>query len=296
MVTGSSGLLGSHLVPALERANHTVSTLVRRADLVRENARLWTPDSGRLDANVFDGVDAVVHLAGESVADGRWSDQKKRRIRRSRIDTTSLLANTIHELTTPPTVFVVASAVGFYGDRGDEPLGETAAAGQGFLADVCRAWELAAEPAREAGIQVVHTRFGLLLSKEGGALAKMLIPFRLGLGGPLGNGKQYMSWLALDDAVEAVLFLLSRGDVRGAVNVVSPNPVTNRDFAHALGKVLRRPAAVSVPAIAARLAMGEMADEMLLASQRVLPARLQELGFEFRFPELDGALRHALRD
>ncbi|MDG2305052.1 MAG: TIGR01777 family oxidoreductase [Candidatus Binatia bacterium] len=287
LISGASGLMGRNLVRSLTEAGHEVLRLVRAADSV---GIPWDPRGGELDRSPLEGFDAVVHLAGESIAEGRWTVEKKKRIRDSRIEGTNLLARSLSELDQPPKVLVCASAVGFYGDRGEEILDESAPPGVGFLAEVCREWEAAADPAREKGIRVVHLRFGVVLSGEGGALAKMLLPFRLGLGGILGDGSQYMSWIALDDAVGIVLHAISHEDLRGAVNAVSPNPVTNREYTKTLGGVLRRPTVIPLPSFGARLAFGEMADELLLASVRVSPKRLLETGYDFRFAELEEAL------
>jgi hypothetical protein len=242
----------------------------------------------------LEGFDGVVHLAGENLAEGRWTDEKKRRIRESRTKGTQLLSETLAKLTEKPAVLVSASAVGFYGNRGDEVLNEQSAAGEDFLADVCREWELATLPAAQSGVRVVQLRFGVILSGEGGALKKMLLPFRLGVGGKLGNGKQYLSWIAIDDAVGAIEHALFNDAVRGAVNAVAPEPVTNYEFTKTLGSVLSRPTIFPVPAFAARLAFGEMADATLLASQRVNPLRLKETGYTFKYPKLEDALRHVL--
>jgi len=290
LITGAGGLMGSRLVRSLTEAGHEVVRLVRDADSV---GIPWDPRRGELDRSSLEGFDAVVYLAGESIADGRWTKEKKMRIRDSRVDGTQLLARSLSELDRPPRVFVGASAVGFYGDRGDDLLDESESSGDGFLAEVCREWEAAADPARDKGIRVVHLRFGVVLSGEGGALAKMLLPFRLGLGGVLGDGSQYMSWIALDDAVGVVFHAISRDDLQGPVNAVSPNPVTNREYTKTLGRVLRRPTVVPVPSFGARLAFGEMADELLLTSARVRPRRLLETGYDFRFAELEEALIRA---
>jgi uncharacterized protein (TIGR01777 family) len=243
---------------------------------------------------VLAGVSAVVHLGGVSV-DARWSTEYKRSIMSSRVDSTALLARTIARLDSRPTTLVVASAVGIYGDRGDEVLDEQSATGAGFLADVGRAWEAAAEPARGAGVRTVHTRFGVILARGGGALAKMLPPFELGAGGKVAHGTQWMSWVARSDAIAAVLALLDGLPLDGPVNVTAPNPVTNAEFARTLGRVLRRPALATIPAFALRLMYGELADAALLASQRVMPSALRRAGFEFRYPVLEECLRAELQ-
>jgi hypothetical protein len=254
----------------------------------------WDPVAGIIDKAGLDRVDAVVHLAGESIASGRWTPDKKARIRASRMDGTRLLCEALAALDTRPRTLVCASAIGFYGDRGDAELDEASARGEGFLADVCAEWEAATAPARTAGIRVVQLRFGVILTPAGGALARMLLPFRLGAGGVLGGGRQYMSWIAIDDAVGAIHHALIAPVLEGPVNAVAPTPVTNREFTRALGRVLRRPTIFPMPAVVARLAFGEMADELLLSSARVVPRKLRESGYAFREPDLETALRHLL--
>ncbi len=294
-VTGSRGLVGSALAPALASAGHRLLRLVRGAapPAAGALAARWDPESGALESSALAGVDAVVHLAGESVA-GRWTESKKRRIRSSRVDATRGLAGSLARLERPPRVLVCASAVGYYGDRGSELLREESAPGTGFLAEVCREWEAATEPAARARIRVVRLRIGMVVSRRGGALAAMLTPFRLGVGGPVGNGAQWVSWIAIDDLVSAILHALDAESLAGPVNAVAPEPVRNRELAQALGRVLRRPALLPLPAFAARLLLGQMADELLLASARVEPARLRATGFSFRHATLEDALRHEL--
>ena len=295
-VTGATGLVGSALVPFLLSGGHEVVPL-RRASAGGDgdgDAPGWDPQTGAFSAGVADGLDAVVHLAGENIAAGRWTAARKARIRDSRVNGTRHLAEALAALAEPPQTLVVASAIGFYGDRDDEVLDETSAPGEGFLPDVCQAWEAAAAPAREAGIRVVHLRIGIVMTPAGGALGQMLLPFRMGVGGVIGSGRQYMSWVALDDVLGGVLHALRTEDVAGAVNMVAPNPVTNREFTKTLGRVLRRPTIFPMPAFAARLAFGEMADALLLASTRVEPARIREGGFTFGYPGLEDALRHVL--
>lgn len=296
-VTGSTGLVGGALAPRLAAGGHRVVRLVRStttALLPGERAVSWDPDAGAIDSTGLVGVDAVVHLAGESIASGRWTEARKRRIRASRVGSTRLLAEALARLARPPRVLVAASATGYYGDRGDLVLREDSAPGSGFLAGVCREWEAAAEPAARRGIRVVHLRIGLVLSRDGGALAALLTPFRLGAGGPVGSGAQWWSWITLDDLLGAILHALATEPLAGPVNAVAPNPVTNREFAKTLGRVLRRPALLPLPAFAARLVLGEMAGALLLASARVVPARLQATGYAFREPALEGALRREL--
>jgi len=296
LVTGSSGLIGSALIPFLSAGGHTVSRLVRADTGSGAGVARWDPVAGTLDGAAVEGLDAVVHLAGEDLSSGTWTSAKKARIRQSRVEGTRFLARTLASLERPPGVLACASAIGYYGDRGDRVLTEESEPGSGFLASLCRDWEAAATPAGEAGIRLLHLRFGVVLSAAGGALARMLGPFRMGMGGPLGSGRQYVSWVAIDDAVGAIGHVLSTPALRGAVNVASPRPVTHAEFARTLGRVIGRPAVLGMPAFAVRLMFGEMADELLLASQRLHPARLLASGYQFRFPELDAALRHLLAD
>lgn len=293
LVSGASGLVGSALVPFLSTQGHKVRSLVRRPPSNSSQVYWYPPAEGPALAPL-EGVEAVVHLAGESIAAGRWTEARKRAIRDSRVLGTRLLAEAFVQMKTPPKVFVVASAIGFYGNRGTEILREDSPAGAGFLAEVCRAWEEAAAPAVQRGIRVVHLRLGVILSPKGGALAKMLLPFKLGLGGRIGSGDQYMSWIALDDVLGVVRHALQTQALRGPVNTVAPSPVTYAEFAKMLGKVLKRPTIFPMPAFAARLAFGEMADELLLASTRVEPAMLVHSEYRFRYPTLEAALRHLL--
>jgi len=291
LLSGASGLIGSALAKRLDASSEVVR-LVRRDPLSAASEIRWDPAAGRIEPKQLEGFDAVVHLAGENIGAGRWTAAKKARVRSSRVEGTLLLAKTLAGLNQPPKVLVSASAVGYYGDRGDEKLDESSGPGTGFLAEVCRAWEEAAMTAAEAGIRVVLARFGVVLSPEGGALARLLPLFRFGLGGRLGSGRQYMSWIALEDAVGAIAFALENDSLRGPVNVTSPQPVTNRQFTQTLGRVVRRPTLLHAPAIALRAVLGEMADEMLLASVRVYPRRLLEAGFSFSKPALEMALAH----
>lgn len=254
----------------------------------------WDPTDGLLDEREVESFDAVIHLAGESLAGGRWTAARKARIRESRVNSTQLLADRLTRLKHRPKLFFCASAIGIYGNRGNECLTEEALPGEGFLAEVCKEWEAAAKCASSAGIRVVHLRFGVILSSHGGALQKMLTPFQLGLGGVIGSGDQYWSWITLDDVVGAIEHLLTSQNADGGVNVVSPEPVTNREFTKVLGRILRRPTLLHVPRFAARLAFGELADEALLASQRVAPTKLLNNGYSFRYPVLEGALRRVL--
>lgn len=294
LVSGSHGLVGKALMKSLTVDGHEVIRLVRHEPIFGAPEIWWDPSQGRIDAEHLEGLEVVVHLAGESIASGRWTDQKKRTIRESRVKGTSLLSESLSRLSRPPSVFLCASAIGYYGDRGDELLTEQSAPGNDFLAKVCIEWEGATTAAVEKGIRTVHTRFGIILDDNGGALAKMLTPFRLGIGGRVGSGKQWMSWVALDDVVSALKFLVGETSTRGPVNFVSPNPVTNAEFTKTLGRVLSRPTLFPVPEFGARLAFGEMADALLLSSQRVEPTVLKSKGFEFRWTTLEPALRSIL--
>jgi uncharacterized protein (TIGR01777 family) len=276
LITGASGLVGSALGETLRAAGHQVVPMKRSKPADLEEA------------------DVIVHLAGENIAAPRWTKKKKQVIRDSRVQGTTLLSETIARLDRKPSALICASAIGIYGSRGDETLDEASSPGSGFLADVSKQWEAACEPAREAGVRVVNTRFGMVLSGKGGALRAMLTPFRLGIGGVVGSGKQWWSWVHLDDVVRAITFAMDHDEIVGPINVVSPNPATNREFTKMLGHVLSRPTILPLPAFAARLAMAEMADELLLASVRVQPRRLLDAGFEFVHPRLEEALRSAL--
>jgi uncharacterized protein len=292
LISGSTGLVGSALVPCLSAGGHQVVRVVRVPS--GNNEVFWDPSRGEIDLTKLEGFDAVVHLAGENIAARRWNAEQKARIRDSRIQGTRLLADSIAKLRHAPRVLVSASAIGFYGDRGDTILNESSPGGDGFLAEVCREWEAATAPAAALGIRVVNLRFGIILSPRAGALAQMLLPFRMGVGGRIGSGRQWMSWIALDDAVGAILHALSTECLRGPVNAVAPQPVTNRDFTRALGHVLHRPTLLPMPGFMARLALGEMADELLLASTHVEPRVLLESGYRFLYAELADALRHLL--
>lgn len=294
LIAGATGLVGTALTHSFARKGSAVTHLVRTSPNAGTREVEWHPNKGEIDAAAIEGFDAVINLAGESIAEGRWTEEKKKRIRDSRVQGTQLLSETLAKISRPPKVFLCASATGVYGDRGEEILDEESAAGKGFLADVCREWEEATLAASNAGVRVVNLRFGPIFSSEGGMLPKLLTPFRLGVGGKIGSGEQYMSWVTMDDVVGVINFALEKDTLRGPLNVVTPNAVTNAEFTKTLGKVLSRPTFFMVPAFAARLAFGEMADEMLLASQRVVPKRLVEADYAFRYPELEGALRHVL--
>ncbi len=278
LISGSSGLVGSALRRNLEEEGHRTRALPRTYE----------------EPIDFNGVDAVVHLAGESIAEGRWNDEKKRRIEESRVVGTRQLAEQIAASTEKPSVFICASAIGYYGDRSDQDLNEASAPGDGFLPEVCIKWEQAAEAAVNAGVRTVNIRTGIVLSKDGGALKKMLPPFKMGGGGILGSGKQYMSWISLEDEVAIIRYLINNPTISGPVNLVSPNPVTNKEFTKTMGAVLKRPTVLPLPAFAARLLFGEMADALLLSSTRVYPGKLIESGYDFKHADLEAALRSIL--
>lgn len=293
LITGSTGLVGSNLSRSLSQKGHTTTHLVRKKP-VSKNQVYWDPALAVLDSGRLEGLDAVVHLAGESITGGRWTADKKRRILESRVRGTRLLSEGLAGLSARPRVLVSASAIGFYGDRGDELLDESCKSGTGFLAEVCRQWEKETEPAAAAGIRVVNLRIGIVLSGAGGALRKMLPLFRMGLGGKIGHGRQYMSWIALQDLVGAIEFAVEHDTLRGPVNAVSPEPVQNSVFVKQLGRALSRPTMFFLPRFAARAVLGEMAEALLLASARVVPARLESAGFRFRSESLKNAIEQAL--
>jgi len=292
-VSGSHGLVGKALIGSLTSDGYEVVRLVRGNPSGAGEIE-WHPNEGRIDAPNLEGIDAVVHLAGESIASGRWTDEKKRAIRESRVKGTALLSDAIARLSRPPSVFLSASAIGYYGDRGDELLTEASAPGNDFLAGVCVEWEKATRPAVEKGIRTIHARFGIILDMKEGALAKMLTPFRMGIGGRVGNGRQWVSWIAIEDVVNGLKFSIEDKSVSGPVNFVAPNAVTNAEFTKTLGRVLSKPTLFPVPVFGVRLAFGEMADALLLSSQKVKPNVFEQKGFGFKWPTLDLALRHLL--
>ncbi|MFY1637294.1 TIGR01777 family oxidoreductase [Solwaraspora sp. WMMB335] len=296
LLAGASGFLGTRLTDHLHAAGHETVQLVRRPAHGPAQAS-WSPSAGQLDPAVLTGIDAVINLAGAGVGDKRWTDSYKALIRSSRVDSTTTLATTIAGLpaTDRPAVLLNASAIGWYGDTGDQPVEENAPAGEGFLADVARVWEAATGPAENAGVRVVRLRTGLPLDRDGGLLKPQLLPFRLGLGGKLGSGRQWVPWIAMQDWLRAVTFLLERDDISGPVNVVGPAPVTNAAFGKALGAAVHRPAIMPIPAFALHVVLGEFATEAL-SSSRVLPGVLTEAGFTYRHPDLPGALHAALTD
>jgi len=289
-LSGSSGLVGTALRETLDAEGVRVIRLARPGSGGKEESVLFDPEGGSIDAVRLEGCDAVVHLAGEPIAAGRWSAARKRKIRASRVDGTRLVVDGLARLTKRPRAMICASAIGYYGSRGDEELTEASAPGRDFLSEVVTAWEAEAARAVTLGVRVVCLRLGVVLSARGGALAKMLTPFRLGIGGPLGDGRQWMSWIHIDDLVAAILFALRTDGLSGQANAVAPEPCRNSDFTRSLAGALHRPAILPAPAFALRLALGELADALLLSSQRVSPARLSSAGFTWRFPHLDAAL------
>jgi len=293
LITGSSGLIGSALIESLAANGHEVIRLLRKK--FAEDSPVWDPENGVIDLADVRGIAAVVHLAGDNIAEGRWNGKKKERILNSRVIGTKLLAQFFAASDHKPQVIVSASAVGIYGDRGEELVDENSGPGNGFLADVCKEWEGATASAVDGGIRVVNVRLGVVLSTAGGALKKMLLPFRMGMGGVIGTGKQYMSWASIDDVGGMIQYVLANDSMRGPVNLVAPNAVCNREFTKTLGRVLHRPTIFPMPAFAARIAFGEMANELLLPSTRVQPKKLMDSGYKFRHPELGEAFEHLLK-
>jgi len=300
LVTGSTGLIGKPLVRFLKESGHTVAIMVRSHDLLNDSAALWDPQNDIVDIPKLDwiardeGFGAVINLAGENLSSGRWTPEKKLLLRDSRIKSTKMLCEAVSKLKIKPKVLINASAVGFYSNRGDEILNEDSEPGKGFLADLCVEWEKATSAASDAGIRVIKTRFGIILSTRGGALGKMLIPFRIGMGGPFGEGTQFWSWIALGDVVRAIYHCLLDPNIIGPVCIVSPTPVTNMDFSLSLGYMLHKPGHFHIPDFLLRMVVGEMADEMLLSSARVMPVKLKMTGFNYQYPILESALKHLL--
>ena len=287
-------MVGTALGALLSEFGHSPISITRKGSDAEKGCIIWDPAKGLKDSSRLETVDTVVHLAGENIAAGRWTAAVKDRIRRSRIEGTRSLVKSIASVTRRPKTLVCASAIGYYGERGDTILDEDATAGKGFLADVCREWEHEARAAAELGLRVVNVRIGVVLSPKGGALAKMLLPFKLGAGGIIGSGRQYWSWIGLHDLVRIILFCIEQNSIQGVVNAVSPNSMTNYDFTKGVGRAVHRPTLFPLPAFAAKLMLGEMANELLLSSIRVTPKKLQKQGFEFHYPELVGCLEHEL--
>jgi len=299
LITGSSGLVGSALVPALVKAGHTVCRLVRPGSVAKNETHdgfqvAWNPATGELGGAAV-GADAVVNLAGASIADGRWSAKRKAELYASRIDTTRALVTALAKMNARPRVLVSASATGLYGNRGDELLTEESQPGNDFLSNTAKDWEAEALKAEAIGVRVVLARFGVILARDGGALPKMVLPFRFFAGGKIGSGQQWMSWISLDDVIEILRFALENGNVRGPINVISPQPVRNTEFTKTLASAMHRPALFPAPPFALRLALGEMADALLLSSQRVLPKKLESLGYHFHYSDLAAALKNLLK-
>jgi len=294
LISGASGLIGTALRHFLTTGGHQVDTLVRHLPRQSKGEIVWDPLAGKIDSDALEGVDAVIHLSGESLSAGRWTADRKKRFEESRVKSTDLLARTLAGLKKRPEVLVSASAIGMYGDRGDEPLTEASPPGTGFLPDLCQKWENAARPAAEAGIRVVHPRIGIVMSARGGALATMLPPFKLGGGGVIGSGNQYMSWISLDDLIAVIHEAIFNPQLSGPVNATAPNPVTNRQFTKTLGSVLHRPTFLPLPAPVVKLVFAEMGERLLLEGAKVFPARLEEIGFSFLHPTLEEALRSEL--
>ena len=294
LISGASGLLGSTLIPFLKTGGHTVLQLVRRPPNKKIGEIRWDPANGTIDLDDTETIDAVIHLSGENIGEGHWSPEKKKRIIDSRVQSTRLIAETISKMKNPPRVFLSASAIGFYGDRGDILVDESATVGNDFISDVCRMWEESTEAAVQAGIRTASLRIGIVLSPQGGALGKLLLPFTLGIGGKIATGRQYMSWISIDDTIGAIHHALFDDKISGPVNLISPNPATNQTFTETLAKVLSRPAYFRVPKFAIETVFGEMGRETILSSTRVKPVVLSETGYAFRHPDLEGALRHLL--
>ena len=295
IITGASGLVGSALVPHLREKGHNVFPVVRTTDPVNEDQIRWDPDKGFIDYKDLTAIDCVINLSGENIAEGRWTEEKKAHILHSRVNSTGFLSQVIASLDPKPKMLINASAVGYYGSQGNSVLTEESPKGKGFLSDVCSEWEAATEHARRAGIRTCLLRFGMVLSSEGGALEGMIAPFKMGMGGKIGSGEQYYSWIDIDDLVKAVEFAMDNNQLEGPINVVSPYPVMNYEFTKALGSRLNRPTFIPLPAFLARLAFGQMADELFLASQRVEPAKLIKAGFKFEYPKLKESLDNHIK-
>lgn len=294
LITGASGLVGTELQKSLAEKDYEM-LLASRKEPVDEHHIQWSIEEGFAEPEKLEGIDAVVHLAGENVSGLRWTEDKKKAIRDSRVLGTRNVVDAISKLKNKPKVFVASSAIGFYGERGDEEITESSAAGDTFLAEVSKAWEAESRRAEDAGIRTVLLRTGIVLSKDGGALSTMLLPFKLGVGGVVGSGKQWMSWISMDDEIAVINYVIENENIRGAVNAVSPNPVTNHDFTKTLGEVLYRPTFLPLPEFAVSMVFGEMGDALLLASSKVMPKRLQDAGFEFKYTDLKSAIEKAVK-
>ena len=294
LVAGSSGMIGTQLVAFLDTGGHEVWRLVRRVPAEGRNEIFWDPENGELDRGSIEGFDAIIHLGGEGIGDRRWNKKRKRKIKDSRVESTKLLSEAICSMNTKPECFILASAIGWYGDRGDEELDEESQIGEGFLPEVCKEWEGAASKVEESGVRTVYLRSGIVLAATGGALGKMLLPFKFGAGGPMGGGKQWMSWISLDDEIYAIHHLLMSQNSKGKYNLSAPRPVRQKLFARTLGRVLRRPAFAPLPGFVIKIIFGEMGEKLTLDSQRVLPSRLVDEGYEFLHRDLEPALRDSL--
>ena len=294
LISGASGLIGTNLIPTLIAKGNQVYKLVRRTPGGIDEIQ-WNPEENTIEDDKLEGFDAVIHLAGDNVGSENWSDEKKRKIRESRVNGTRTLVDALKRCIVPPKHFISASATGFYGDRGSEIVNEESAAGKGFLPEVCQEWESEALKAENFGARVVLMRTGIVLAKDGGALAKMLTPFKFAVGGVVGSGKQYMSWIALDDEIKAIHFVLEHENIRGAINLTAPNAVTNAEFTHALGSVINRPTILPIPEFAIKMLFGEMGETLLLEGVRVHPQKLLDAGFKFEYADLESALKHVLQ-
>lgn len=294
LVAGASGFIGAHFIHYMQSQNHAILKLSRSPEKLKANEIYWDPQKRLLNPFEIENIDAVVNFAGENIASSRWTDEKKRKILESRVNATKTLEQAVLQLQNPPKVWINASAIGFYGNRGDHILTEESSSGKGFLAEVCQKWEQETQPASLKGIRVVLLRIGMVLSSSGGGLAQMLPAFKLGLGGTIGSGKQFISWIALDELMRIIDYAINHDDLKGPVNAVSPQPVTNDEFTKTLGRIIHRPTILPLPAFAARIVFGEMADELLLSSARAMPKSLIDSGYKFIYPDLDTALRDIL--